>query len=155
MESAGAGAPGMWVEERVQEHTAMLPHLGAAMDLVVQAMDRWERRRVPSAPPPAEQGPPLLAPPAPGSSVIRLALPGEYNGTAARCQGFLLQLELYLTTVHPAPSGREKVSILVSCLLALAFSKRKATQLPPHRRGDCAINLLVDAALPRSHVYPM
>ena len=39
--------------------------------------------------------------------------------------------------------------------LALAFSKKKATQLPPHRRGDCAIDLLVDAALPRSHVYPL
>ena len=31
----------------------------------------------------------------------------------------------------------------------------EATQLPPHRRGDCAINLLLDAALPRSHVYPL
>jgi hypothetical protein len=39
--------------------------------------------------------------------------------------------------------------------LALAFSKKKATQLPPHRRGDCAINLLVDAALARSNVYPL
>ena len=39
--------------------------------------------------------------------------------------------------------------------LALAFSKKKATQLPPHRRGVCAIDLLVDAALPRSHVYPL
>jgi hypothetical protein len=36
--------------------------------------------------------------------------------------------------------------------LALSFSKKKVTQLPPHRRGDCAINLLVDAALPRSHM---
>jgi hypothetical protein len=39
--------------------------------------------------------------------------------------------------------------------LALAFSKKKMTQLPPHRRGDCEIDLLVDAALPRSHVYPL
>jgi hypothetical protein len=39
--------------------------------------------------------------------------------------------------------------------LALAFSKRKAFQLPPHRRGDCGINLLVDAALPKCHVYPL
>ena len=39
--------------------------------------------------------------------------------------------------------------------LALAFSKKKATQLPPHQRGDCAIELLIDAALPRSHVYPL
>jgi hypothetical protein len=39
--------------------------------------------------------------------------------------------------------------------LALAFSKKKATQLPPHRWGTCAINLQVDAALPRCHVYPL
>jgi hypothetical protein len=39
--------------------------------------------------------------------------------------------------------------------LALAFSKKKATQLPLHRQGDFAINFLVDAALPRSHVYPL
>jgi hypothetical protein len=39
--------------------------------------------------------------------------------------------------------------------LTLAFSKKKATQLPPHRRGDSAIYLLVDAALPRSYVYPI
>jgi hypothetical protein len=39
--------------------------------------------------------------------------------------------------------------------LALVFSKKNATQLPPHRRGDCAIDLQVDAALPMSHVYPL
>jgi hypothetical protein len=39
--------------------------------------------------------------------------------------------------------------------LALTFSKKKAAQLPPHRWGDCAINLLVDATLPRSHVYAL
>jgi hypothetical protein len=39
--------------------------------------------------------------------------------------------------------------------LALTFCKKKATQLPTHRRGDCEINLMVDAALPRSHVYPL
>ena len=39
--------------------------------------------------------------------------------------------------------------------LAIAFCKKKATQLPPHRRGDCAINLLIGEALPWSHVYPL
>jgi hypothetical protein len=39
--------------------------------------------------------------------------------------------------------------------LALAFSKKKATQLPPYQQGNCAIDLLADAALPRSHVYPL
>ena len=32
---------------------------------------------------------------------------------------------------------------------------KKATKLPPHRRWDCVINLQVNAALPRSHVYPL
>ena len=51
-----------------------------------------------------------------------------------------------VSSMHIAPEYAE---------FALAFCKKKATQLPPHRRGDCAINLLVDAALLRSHVYPL
>ena len=39
--------------------------------------------------------------------------------------------------------------------LALTFCKKRATKLPPHRRGDCAIKLLVDVVLHRSHVYPL
>ncbi|CDQ66916.1 unnamed protein product [Oncorhynchus mykiss] len=37
-------------------------------------------------------------------------MPQEYDGSAAYCQSFLLQLNLYLATVHPAPSDRVKVS---------------------------------------------
>ncbi|XP_029619786.1 transmembrane protein 150A-like [Salmo trutta] len=114
MESAGAGTPGSGVEERVQKHAVMLHHLGVAMDRVVQTMDCWERQRVPPVPPPAQQGSPLLTPSAPGSSGICLTLPKEYDGTASHCQGFLLQLDLYLATIHPAPLGHERVSSLVS-----------------------------------------
>ena len=40
--------------------------------------------------------------------------------------------------------------------LAIAFSKKKATKLAPHRPGrDCAIDLQVNAALPKSRVYPL
>ncbi|KAK3561514.1 hypothetical protein QTP86_006170 [Hemibagrus guttatus] len=35
------------------------------------------------------------------------------------------------------------------------FSKAKATQLPPHRPWDCAINLLPNAMPPKSKVYPL
>ncbi|KAK3560394.1 hypothetical protein QTP86_008482 [Hemibagrus guttatus] len=35
------------------------------------------------------------------------------------------------------------------------FSKAKATQLPPHRPWDCAINLLPNAMFPKSKVYPL
>ncbi|XP_070986282.1 uncharacterized protein [Oncorhynchus clarkii lewisi] len=44
MESAGAVTPVLGVEERVQQHEAILQHLGTAMDRVLQTMERWERR---------------------------------------------------------------------------------------------------------------
>nr|XP_014038635.1 unnamed protein product [Salmo salar] len=58
---------------------------------------------------------------------IRLSLPQEYDGEAAGCRGFLLELELYLATVHPAPSGRERE------LLTLLLSS------PPSSLSDSAI----------------
>ncbi|XP_038825461.1 kinesin-like protein KIF6 [Salvelinus namaycush] len=128
MESAGAGAPAVGVEERVQQHTAMLQHLGSAMDRILQTMERWERRGVPPASPPASPVSPSLTPPSPppSPSEIRLALPREYDGTAAGCQEFLLQLELYLATVHPASSGHESVAALFSCLSEKALEWAKA-----------------------------
>ncbi|KAK3571296.1 hypothetical protein QTP86_005932 [Hemibagrus guttatus] len=35
------------------------------------------------------------------------------------------------------------------------FSKTKATQLPPHRSWDCAIDLLPNAMPPKSKIYPL
>ncbi|KAI2661157.1 Transposon Tf2-6 polyprotein [Labeo rohita] len=35
------------------------------------------------------------------------------------------------------------------------FSKTAATQLPPHRRWDCAIDLVPHATLPKGKVYPL
>jgi hypothetical protein len=99
--------------ECVWEHAAMLHQLGTAMDRVVQTMDRWERQGVLPAPPPAQLGSSLSAPFPAGSSGIRLSLPQEYDGEVAKCQWFLLQLELYLATVHLTPSGHERVSALV------------------------------------------
>ena len=114
----------------------MIHHLGAAMDCVVQTMDRWERQGVPPAPPPAQPASPLLAPPPPGPSGIRLSLPQEYDGSAANCQGFLLQLDLYLATVHPAPLGRESVSALVSCLSGKALEWANAVWV----EGDAVLD---------------
>ena len=102
------------VEERVQQHATMLQRLVTAMDRVLQTMDHLQRGGGFSAPPPAPiQQVPLSTPPSPSPSEIRLALPREYDETAAGCQGFLLQLELYLATVHPPPSGHESVSRLL------------------------------------------
>ncbi|KAI2650775.1 Transposon Tf2-9 polyprotein [Labeo rohita] len=36
-----------------------------------------------------------------------------------------------------------------------AFSRTKATLLPPHRPGDCAIDLLPDSTPPRGRIYPL
>ncbi|KAI7789601.1 putative retrotransposon-like protein 1-like [Triplophysa rosa] len=35
------------------------------------------------------------------------------------------------------------------------FSKRLATELPPHRPWDCAIELLPGAIMPKGHIYPL
>ena len=124
------------MEERVQELAALLHHLGVAMDCVVQTMDPWERQGVFPAPPPAQLGFPLSAPFPPEPSGIRLSLPQEYDGRAANCQGFLLQLDLYLATVQPVPSDRERVSALVSCLTGRALEWANAVW----REGDVALD---------------
>nr|XP_023853157.1 EGF domain-specific O-linked N-acetylglucosamine transferase-like [Salvelinus alpinus] len=94
----------------------MLHSLGTAMDRLLQTMDRWERGGLPvnqnPAPTPAPLPTPPSIPPPVGTSGIRLSLPGAYDGTAAGCQGFLLQLELYLASVHPSPSGHERDALL-------------------------------------------
>ena len=110
----------MEVEERVMEHTEMIDNLSAAMDLVVQNMDRWERRGVFPLPPPAQPGSPLSALSPPEPSRIHLSLPKGYDGDTAGCQGFLLKLSLYLATVHPAPSDREKSYVLTGKALEWA-----------------------------------
>ncbi len=39
--------------------------------------------------------------------------------------------------------------------LIVAFGRVKASQLPPHRFSDCAINLLPDAVPPRGRIFPL
>ncbi len=39
--------------------------------------------------------------------------------------------------------------------LAEAFSKTKATQLPPHRTGDCAIDLQPGSQPPKGRIFPL
>ncbi len=39
--------------------------------------------------------------------------------------------------------------------LAEAFSKAKATQLPPHRSSDCAIELLPGTTPPHGWIFPL
>ncbi len=63
-----------------------------------------------------------------------------------------------LTTSIESPNTH-KIVIIPSCYneFSEVFSKTKATQLPPppHRRWDCAIDLLPNAMPPKSKVYPL
>uniref|UniRef100_A0A674ED49 Gypsy retrotransposon integrase-like protein 1 n=1 Tax=Salmo trutta TaxID=8032 RepID=A0A674ED49_SALTR len=77
------------------------------------------------------------------------------TGWSRECSGRCAWVSVGATTVE-SPDQVSTVRIPPEYAdLALAFCKNKATQLPPNRRGDCVINLLADAALPRSHVYPL
>uniref|UniRef100_A0A674B569 Retrotransposon gag domain-containing protein n=1 Tax=Salmo trutta TaxID=8032 RepID=A0A674B569_SALTR len=100
----------------------MIQNLMTAMDCVLLTMERVERKGCPVDPATPPPGTPLdhIQPPS-GSGGIRLSLPGAYDGAAAGCQGFLLQLELYLAAVQPPPSGRARVSALISCLTGKAL----------------------------------
>uniref|UniRef100_A0A4W5K7I4 CCHC-type domain-containing protein n=1 Tax=Hucho hucho TaxID=62062 RepID=A0A4W5K7I4_9TELE len=77
------------------------------------------------------------------------------TGWSRECSGRCIGVSVGATTVE-SPDQVPTVHIPSEYAdLALAFCKKKATQLPPHRRGDCAIHFLVDAVPPRSHVYPL
>ncbi|KAM9568095.1 uncharacterized protein ACWYII_039152 [Salvelinus alpinus] len=121
MKSAGGDTSLIEVEERVMEQAEEIDSLSAAMDRIVQNMDRWERQGVSPAPPPPQPGFPLNAFSPPEPNKIHLSLPTGYNGDTASCQGFLLKLNLYLATVFPVPSDREKSCALVSCLTGKAL----------------------------------
>ncbi|XP_029554661.1 pyridine nucleotide-disulfide oxidoreductase domain-containing protein 2 isoform X2 [Salmo trutta] len=107
LKSAGEDTPDMEVEERVQEQAKKLHHLCAAMDRVVQKTDREtgtssQRLHQPN------RG--LYYTPLLNLNPVESEYPclrGTMEITAG-CRGFLLQLDLYLATVHPVPSDREK-----------------------------------------------
>ncbi|KAL0152509.1 hypothetical protein M9458_052232 [Cirrhinus mrigala] len=69
---------------------------------------------------------------------------------------FSIQPQLCLTTSIESPETQVKVTIPSHYKdLSEVFSKTKATQLPPHRPWDCAIDLLPNAMPPKSRVYPL
>uniref|UniRef100_A0A8K9UP60 CCHC-type domain-containing protein n=1 Tax=Oncorhynchus mykiss TaxID=8022 RepID=A0A8K9UP60_ONCMY len=112
------------------------------MDQMMERMDCWERSGLPTTPPTL---PPATLPSPPvGSGVraLRITPPREYDGAAAGCQGFLLQLELYLATVRPAPSDEESVSVLVSCLTVRALEWANAVWNGPDSARGTASEML-------------
>ncbi|KAI2665857.1 Transposon Tf2-6 polyprotein [Labeo rohita] len=61
------------------------------------------------------------------------------------------------TTLQEAsstPASRSPVPTMYQDLLE-AFSRTKATQLPPQRPGDCAIDLVPGATPPRGRIFPL
>ncbi|KAI2663508.1 Transposon Tf2-9 polyprotein [Labeo rohita] len=58
------------------------------------------------------------------------------------------------TTPASQPAANNTIPADYQDLLE-AFSRTKATLLPPHRPGDCAIDLLPDFTPPRGRIYPL
>ncbi len=67
---------------------------------------------------------------------------------------FAIRPQPCFTTSIESPETHKTINI-PSCYndLSEVFSKTKATRLPPHRPGDCAIELLPNAMPPKSKVY--
>lgn len=123
--------------EQVSQHASLLHRLGSAMDQVLARLESWERGASPARPAPVPHPAPLPTPTEAGSGSIRITPPREFDGTAAGCKGFLLQLELYLATVRTPPSDEERVSVLVSCLTGRALEWANAVwDGPDSARGD-------------------
>jgi hypothetical protein len=80
---------------------------------------------------------------------------GALKGWSHQCSGRCVGVSIGATTLE-SPNQVSTMHIPPEYAdLALTFCKKMTTQLPPHRQGDCAINLLVDSALPRSYMYPL
>ncbi|KAK3510927.1 hypothetical protein QTP70_027099, partial [Hemibagrus guttatus] len=82
---------------------------------------------------------------------------GEITHWSQFCFSYCLDntiIKSCLTTSVESPEC--KPVTIPSCYQELqeVFSKTKATQLPPHRPWDCAIDLLPNAMPPRSKMYP-
>ncbi|KAL0164855.1 hypothetical protein M9458_040608, partial [Cirrhinus mrigala] len=63
------------------------------------------------------------------------------------CQVKPVQTPAALDRSHPIPLEYQD--------LLEAFSRTKATQLPPHRPGDCAIDLIPGAVPPKGRIFPL
>ncbi len=84
---------------------------------------------------------------------------GELTHWSRFCQTHCMHSAIIkpcLTTSIESPNTTQTTEI-PSCYeeFSEVFSKIKATQLPPHRPWDCAIDLLTNAMPPKSKVYPL
>lgn len=83
---------------------------------------------------------------------------GELTHWSEFCQKHCMHsaIQPCFTTSVESPDTKQTTKI-PTCYndLVEVFSKTKATQLPPHRQRDCAIDLLPNAMPPKSKVYPL
>ncbi|KAL0195242.1 hypothetical protein M9458_008814 [Cirrhinus mrigala] len=70
------------------------------------------------------------------------------------CQGHCLQPRTRSETPLKDQTTKNAIPTVYQDLLE-AFSRQKATQLPPHRPRDCAIDLLPGATPPRGCIFPL
>ncbi|KAL0180019.1 hypothetical protein M9458_025461, partial [Cirrhinus mrigala] len=70
------------------------------------------------------------------------------------CHKHCIQPESPARPPSCSPSSTNSIPAEYQDLLE-AFSQQKATQLPPHRPGDCAIDLTPGAAPPRGRIFPL
>ncbi|KAI2645023.1 Retrotransposon-derived protein PEG10 [Labeo rohita] len=73
---------------------------------------------------------------------------------SSRCQEHCLQPKIRSEAPPTIHSTKNVIPTEYQDLLE-AFSHLKATQLPPHRLGDCAIDLIPGATPPRGRVFPL
>ena len=79
---------------------------------------------------------------------------GRILSWSPACRERCLQVQCASTSIESPEVGDIEIPPEYQDL-SEAFSKVRATQLPPHRRWDCSIDLLPGAPLPRSRVYPL
>jgi len=70
------------------------------------------------------------------------------------CLKQVTPLPVQAVSVHKANSDESHIPVKYADL-AIAFSKSKATELPPHRSSDCAIDLLPGTTPPKGRIFPL
>uniref|UniRef100_A0A8C9T481 Retrotransposon gag domain-containing protein n=1 Tax=Scleropages formosus TaxID=113540 RepID=A0A8C9T481_SCLFO len=80
---------------------------------------------------------------------------GELVAWGPQCERTCLQLPCRATSIEGSESARQVPVPPEYQDLAEVFSKKRASELPPHRPWDCAIDLLPGTTPPRSRIYPL
>uniref|UniRef100_A0A6Q2Y968 Gypsy retrotransposon integrase-like protein 1 n=1 Tax=Esox lucius TaxID=8010 RepID=A0A6Q2Y968_ESOLU len=80
---------------------------------------------------------------------------GELTAWNATCLSRCLSVPCRATSVESATPSTTPEPPSAYSQFRQVFSEEKASELPPHRPWDCAIELIEGAPLPRGRVYPL